>query len=157
MLDNEHCRFDPHVVLLQTSQTLVVGNSDAVGHNTNLSTFKNAQFNELIPSGGQKKVKLAAEEPLPVKVACNIHPWMNAWLVVKDHPYMAVSDDHGKLEIKNLPTGEWSFQIWQEKAGYLREVAFEGGKTDRRGRFTLAVKPGENNLGQIKLSPTLFQ
>ena len=61
---------------------------------------------------------------MPVKVACNIHPWMNAWLVVKDHPYMAVSDDNGKLEIKNLPAGEWSFQIWQEKAGYLREVAF---------------------------------
>ena len=31
LLDNKHCRFDPHVVLLQTSQTLVVGNSDAVG------------------------------------------------------------------------------------------------------------------------------
>lgn len=156
-LDNKHCRFDPHVVLLQTSQTLVVGNSDSVGHNTNLATFRNPQFNELIPSGGQKQVKLKTEEPLPVKVACNIHPWMFAWVVVKDHPYMAVSDQSGKLEIKDLPVGEWSFQLWQEKAGYLRDVAFSGGVTDRRGRFTLTVKPGENALGEIRLSPTLFQ
>jgi len=157
LLDNKHCRFDPHVVLLRTSQTLVVGNADAVGHNTQLATFRNPPVNRLIASGGQTEVRSKAEEPLPVKVACNIHPWMTAWLVVKDHPYMGVSDAHGRLEIRNLPAGEWTFQVWQEKAGFLRDVAFRGGKTDHRGRLTLTVRPGDNSLGEMKLSPTLFR
>lgn len=157
LLDNKQCRFSPHVVLLRTTQTLVIGNSDSVSHNTNVSLFKNPLFNQQILTGEQKKLQFKIEETLPGKVACNIHPWMNAWLVIKDHPYMAVSDDNGKLEIKSLPAGTWTFQVWHEKAGYLREVKFEGGSTDARGRCSIAIKPGANDLGQIKLAGKLFE
>ncbi|MFV1965136.1 MAG: methylamine utilization protein [Pirellulaceae bacterium] len=158
MLDNEHCRFDPHVTLLRTTQTLVASNSDEVGHNTNLTTFRNKAYNKLIPSDGQEKLNFPKEEPLPVKVTCNIHPWMGGWLVVKDHPYMGVSDTDGKLVIKNIPVGEVTFQVWHEKAGYLREVTLNGEATEwKRGRLTLEIKPGQNDLGEVKIPASIFE
>jgi plastocyanin len=155
--DNSQCRFAPHILVLRTSQTLVTGNSDAIGHNTNFPTLSNPQVNVLIPAGGQMKLKFTIEERFPVKVSCNIHPWMSAYVVVKDHPYVGVSDANGKLEIKNLPAGEWTFQAWHEKAGYLKEVYRDTKRTAwNRGQFKLAIKPGSNDMGEIKIPASLF-
>jgi len=158
ILDNKHCRFDPHVVLLRTTQTLVAGNTDAIGHNTNFTTFRNKAHNTLIPAGGKEELRFPLEEPLPVPVACNIHPWMKGYLVVKDHPYMGASDPNGELTIKNIPAGEWTFQLWHEKAGYLREVKVNGTPTEwKRGRLTIDIKPGENNLGDVRIPASMFE
>lgn len=154
VLDNNKCRFEPHVLLLQTTQTLVMKNSDPVGHNTNYSTFTNPPQNILIPSGGQSEQKLTQPERLPAKVACNIHPWMTAWLVVQDTPYSGVSNKDGELVIKNLPVGKWTFQFWQEAGGYIAKVKQNGKATEwTRGRLEVTIKPGMNDLGEIKYKP----
>ena len=154
VLDNLKCRFEPHVLLLQTTQTLVMKNTDTVGHNTNYSTFTNPPQNILIPSGGQSEQKLTQPERLPAKVACNIHPWMTAWLVVQDTPYSGVSNKDGELVIKNLPVGKWTFQFWQEAGGYVTKVK-QGGKATEwsKGRLEVTIKPGMNDLGEIKYKP----
>jgi hypothetical protein len=156
LLDNNQCRFAPHVIAMRTSQTLVVGNSDSVAHNANFTAFDNVLPNLQIPSGGQIKLQFEVQERLPVGVACSIHPWMSGWVLVKDHPYSGVSDKDGRVVIKNLPAGEWTFQIWHEKAGYVSGVKAGTTVTDRGGRFTTTIAPGENQLGVIKLSPELF-
>ncbi|MBC8352233.1 MAG: methylamine utilization protein [Planctomycetes bacterium] len=154
VLDNKKCRFEPHVALLRTSQTLVLKNTDAVGHNTNYSTFSNPPQNILIPSSGQVEKKLTLAERLPAKVACNIHPWMTAWLVVQDTPYAAVSNKNGELVIKNLPVGKWTFQFWQESGGYVASVKQDGKATEwKRGRVEITIEPGMNDLGEIKYKP----
>jgi plastocyanin len=154
VLDNNKCRFEPHVLLLQTTQTLVMKNSDPVGHNTNYSTFTNPPQNILIPSGGQSEQKLTQPERLPAKVACNIHPWMTGWLVVQDTPYSGVSNKDGELVIKNLPVGKWTFQFWQEAGGYIAKVKQNGKATEwTRGRLEVTIKPGMNDLGEIKYKP----
>lgn len=154
VLDNNKCRFEPHVLLLQTTQTLVMKNTDSVGHNTNYSTFTNPPQNILIPSGGEVEQTLSEPERLPAKVACNIHPWMTSWLVVQDNPYAGVSDKDGELVIKNLPVGKWTFQFWQEAGGYVAKVK-QGGKATEwsRGRLEVTIKPGMNDLGEIKYKP----
>ncbi|MCA9121196.1 MAG: methylamine utilization protein [Planctomycetaceae bacterium] len=153
-LDNTKCRFEPHVVLLQTTQTLVLKNTDAVGHNTNYSTFTNPPQNILIPSGGQVEQTLSQPERLPAKVACNIHPWMTSWLVVQDNPYSGVSNKDGELVIKNLPVGKWTFQFWQEAGGYVANVKQNGKATEwKRGRLEVTIKPGMNDLGKVQYKP----
>jgi uncharacterized protein (DUF2141 family) len=52
---------------------------------------------------------------IPVK--CNIHSWMHAFIGVVDNPYFAVSKDDGTFEIKNLPPGNYTIAVWQEKLG----------------------------------------
>jgi hypothetical protein len=157
-LDNLNCRFAPHITPVRTTQPLVAGNKDPVGHNTNISTLKNPPQNVLIPAGGDLKLTFNAEESLPSPVSCNIHPWMKGYVVIKDHPYVAVSDENGKITLKNVPAGKWTFQFWQEAAGYVSE-AKQNGKSVKweRGRVELDIKPGANDLGEIKLSPSIFK
>jgi hypothetical protein len=157
IIDNNKCRFAPHAAVLRTSQTLLMTNNDEVGHNCKVDTIINSPINYTIPAGGKLKHNFTEPERLPSRVSCSIHPWMSGWLLIKDNPYMAVSDENGKLVIKNLPAGQWTIQFWQEKAGYVSDVTQDGQPTEwRRGRLEVEIKPGENDLGTIKLGETAF-
>jgi hypothetical protein len=157
-LDNEHCRFNPHVVLLRTTQTLLIGNKDKVGHNTKIDTISNVPINPIVPAEGEMKQKFPKEERLPALVSCSIHPWMNARVLIKESPYMAVSDEDGKFTIENLPEGKWTFQVWHETCNYVEQVTLGGKKAKwRRGRVDLAIKEGDNDLGQIKIAPSALK
>lgn len=157
-LDNEKCRFAPHVVALRTTQTLIVGNKDPTGHNTNIATLTNPGQNILIPANGNLKLSFPAAESLPSTVSCNIHPWMQGFVVVKDHPYIGISDADGKMTIKNLPVGKMTLQVWQEAAGYVARGKQNGKPfTWMRGRVEVTIKAGPNDLGEIKLDPAIFK
>ena len=158
VLDNKDCRFEPHVVVVQTGQTLVIKNSDTVGHNSNVATVKNPPSNSLIPASGESPVTFANDEAIPAQVTCNIHPWMKAWLVVRPNPYAAVSKADGSFELKNVPAGEVELQLWHEKAGYIGEITV-GGKPEKiaKGRKKLKVAGGDNDLGEMVLDANLFK
>jgi plastocyanin len=158
-LDNKNCHFEPHVLVVRTSQTLLLKNSDPTGHNTNIASISNDGINPILAAGADPlKHKFAKPEVRPVKVGCNIHTWMGAWLIVRTDPYAAVSDKTGTFTIKDLPAGkELEFGLWHEKAGYLRNAGFKGGTSDSKGNFKYKIKPGENNLGDIKVSGSIFK
>ena len=156
-LDNNCCRFAPHVVMLRTSQTLLMTNSDAVAHSCKIDTLSNLPINTTIPPDGNLDHSFLIEERLPAKVSCALHPWMSGYLVIRESPYMGISDENGKLVIKNLPVGKWTFQFWHEKAGNVRNVQLNGKATQwTKGRVELTIKPGANALGEIKLAPAAF-
>jgi hypothetical protein len=159
VLDNKNCRFEPHVAVVRTSQELALTNSDPIGHNSKIDPLLNPGINPILPAGGEPVIyKFAQEEALPVKVGCNIHPWMGAWLVVRSDPFAAVTDADGKFTIKDLPAGkDLEFGLWQENAGYLKDATYKGGKANNRGRFKIKLKPGENDLGDIKVSASVFK
>jgi hypothetical protein len=144
VLDNKDCRFEPHVLAMRTGQTLVVKNSDPVGHNSNIDAKANPSINALIPTDTAQNAVMNKEEPQPVKVGCNIHPWMGAWLVVRNDPYASVTDKTGSFTIEKLPAGiDLEFQLWQEKAGPMKNVQVEGAKVDGKGRFKLKLEPDQ--------------
>ena len=157
VLDNKDCRFEPHVTFVQAGQDLVVKNSDPVGHNSNIATLKNSPSNNLIPAGGEATVTFKAAEAIPAQVTCNIHPWMKAWLVVRDNPYAAVAGADGSFEIAHLPVGEVELQMWHEKAGYIGSITV-GGKAEetKKGRKKVKVAAGGTDLGEMVLNASLF-
>jgi hypothetical protein len=150
VLDNTGCHFVPHILPMLTTQSLVIKNSDKTSHNTNGNPIGDQAFNPVIPAGGNVTQVLKKVQAIPQPVACNIHPWMKAYVLPRDNPYVAVSGADGSFEIKNLPVGELEFQAWQEKSGYLKAPGWVS------GRFKKTIKAGDNDLGTIKLSPTLF-
>lgn len=158
-LDNDHCRFDPHVTFVRTGQELLIKNSDTIGHNTKIDTFSNPSTNFTVPEKGELKQTFKKPETSPVPVSCSIHPWMQGYLVIKDHPYVAVSNKDGEFEIKNLPSGKLTFVFWQEKSGYVDKVTYKGKKTRlRRGRIEIDVKDGETvDLGEIRVAADVFK
>lgn len=154
VLDNKNCEFAPHVALVRVGQPFIIKNSDPdpVSHNTNAKLIQNGAFNVMIPVGEERKMTLSKAETLPMPVNCNIHTFMQGYVLVQDHPYMAVSADDGSFEIKNIPAGKHEFQLWHEAVGYLKNLKFKGGSADRRGRAELTIGAGQTlDLGDIKV------
>ena len=149
-VDNHNCRFEPHVQGIRTGQTLVVGNKDPIAHNTKGEFFANNPFNDLIPANNDIKKTFMTAETTPSELSCSIHPWMKAYLLIRDNPYFAVSDKDGKFSIKNLPAGEHTFIVWSNK--YITDVAIAGKPTTwTRGRPKFTIKSGPNALGKIEV------
>jgi hypothetical protein len=152
ILDNIKCEFQPRVVLLRSSQTLEVKNSDPdpVAHNTKIEA--DPPINPILPPGGTVTAQFKAGR-LPAPVSCSIHPWMSAKLVVKDTPYMAVTNDNGEFVIENLPSGNWEFQVWQERLGYVSKVNIGGKDAEwSRGQVEVTINGDETtDLGEVKL------
>ncbi|HWB11031.1 MAG TPA: methylamine utilization protein [Pirellulales bacterium] len=154
-IDNNGCRFEPHIVTMRVSQTLVIKNSDPFSHNSNLAPLGDTATNPVLTPDSSIDFKFTRVQKLPVPVACNIHPWMKGYVVVKDNPYMAVSDKDGNFEIKDLPAEELEFTVWQEKSGWLPAKSTWDPK---KATFKMKIKPGDDNdLGEIKVSPKLFE
>ena len=150
--DNEHCRFEPHILPLRTTQTLEIHNSDPVAHNSNLTPLGDAPFNQLISENKATGYQFHKQQNTPVMVTCSIHPWMRGYVFPRDNPYAAVTGDDGSFEIKNLPAGKHEFQVWQEAVGGL------SAKPDwKKGKFKLEIQEGDNDLGTIQVAAGLLK
>ncbi len=113
VLDQVKCVYVPHVLAVQTGQTLRLKSSDAVLHNVHLKCAVNPDVNYGFPSPGQRDIQLnLAEAPFPVR--CDVHPWMSAWVGVFDHPWFAVSGEDGSFTIEHVPPGTYTLVAWQE-------------------------------------------
>src|SRR5436853_232051 len=84
-LDQAGCVYDPHVLGIQVDQPLDIHNNDSLLHNVHAVAFGNREFNFGMTSAGiVETVKFNAPEVM-VKIKCDIHPWMTAWVGVLDH------------------------------------------------------------------------
>jgi len=119
-LDQQGCMYHPHVQSLQTKQPMLVRNSDATLHNIHSFAQKQKAFNFAQPKqGDEKEVSFAREEI--VKVKCDVHPWMSAYVGVFAHPFHAVTSKKGDCEIADLPAGEYTFVAWHETFGEVEQ------------------------------------
>lgn len=118
VLDQNGCRYVPHVLGMQTNQTLKVTNSDPTSHNINAQPDKktgNEAFNESQPGGAGPITKTFKRSEILVPVKCNQHPWMKAYIGVVKHPFFAVSKEDGTFELKGVPPGTYTVVAWHEK------------------------------------------
>ncbi len=155
VLDNKGCRFEPHVLVVRTGQTFEVRNSDpGIGHNTNAQTLrKNPKFNEQVSNDSPLVKVFEKSESYPAEMACNVHPWMKSFVLIRDNPYMAVTAADGSFEIKNIPAGKHKFIFWHEGPGNLKKLDLGVEKTGKKGRADLTIAAGETlDLGDVKVS-----
>lgn len=79
-----------------------------------------------------------------MKVASDLHPWMQAYWLVVDHPYAAITDSQGRFVIENLPPEQHNFKVWHERIGLIErtlEVTIEAGQiTNQRTIIVEASK-----------------
>lgn len=142
--DQKGCQYQPHAMFVRTGQTVLVKSSDACSHNTHTYPLRNKAENFVIAPGNQAGIPLKHPIPelLPIKVGCDIHPWMQSWWLILDHPYVAVTNAKGEFAIEKLPVGTYEFRVWHEKAGYVGvgtkrgfEVTVIGGKMETMKAF----------------------
>jgi plastocyanin len=115
-LDNVKCRFIPHVQAASVGQFVQFKNSDPILHTAHgMFTGSQPQFNiGLFPGRVSRKPLVAAGL---VKIQCEVHPWMSAYIVVTDHPYHAVTDAYGEYLINEIPAGSYRVKVWHEGLG----------------------------------------
>ncbi|MBI4612335.1 MAG: carboxypeptidase regulatory-like domain-containing protein [Planctomycetes bacterium] len=115
ILDQKGCVYHPHVAVAGVGRPIRFVNSDPVIHNVNTFPRKNPPINvSLLPEGSGRPVLKKLRLPDEIKVTCDAHKWMSAWIVVRDNPYYAVTKEDGSFSIEGLPPGSHKMVVWHE-------------------------------------------
>jgi len=128
VLENRDCRFQPHAAVLTTGGTVEAVNLDSIFHTTHFY-YSGTSRNLSLPVGGKASQTLS--RPGLVLVRCDIHGWMKAYIRVDTHPFHAVSDADGKFQIRDIPPGDYTLEVWHEELGEQKlSVTIQAGKTE---------------------------
>jgi plastocyanin len=115
LLDNHKCLFVSHVSAVALGDRVRVRNSDTILHNTHGFMGKPTLFNLALPNKDQViDITRRLRKPGVVRILCDAHPHMSAWMVVHDSPYVAVTDERGAFKIDDIPPGTYRVTMWHE-------------------------------------------
>ena len=116
-IDQHGCWFIPRVMGIEAGQKFDVTNSDPVTHNIHPRPHLNHEWNQSQDAGAPPLERRFMAPEVMVRIKCNIHSWMHAWIGVLDNPYYAVTGPDGKFDLSNLPPGNYTIEAWQESLG----------------------------------------
>ena len=133
IMDQRGHEFLPRVIAVRSGEEVKFTNSDAANHNVRTSSpVPTNEFNVFTGAEGFYKHRFAADrQERPVRVGCDIHPWMRGWIYVFEHSNFAVTDTQGRFRITSIPPGKYVLAIRQPDVGYAdeRNVTVECAKT----------------------------
>lgn len=111
-LDQHHCHYIPHILLVPVNSELQMKSSDATLHTIHMDGA--ATYNLPFPFPNQINSR-SMNTPGLVSLRCNGgHVWMNAEMMVVKHPYYAVTDESGRFEFTDVPSGTYQIEAWHE-------------------------------------------
>jgi plastocyanin len=103
-LDQQGCQYHPHVVAFPIGSTVEIINPDGILHNIHSYSKVNSAFNMAQPKF-KKTIEVKIDKAEVIEVKCDVHGWMEGWLVATETPYFAVTDDSGSFKLENVPAG----------------------------------------------------
>jgi len=123
-LDQKHCHYIPHILLVPQNANLDMMSSDATLHTIHMDGA--ATFNLPFPFVARVTSKTMSYPGL-VHLRCNGgHVWMNGEMMVVSHPYYTVTDESGHFELTDVPSGTYQVVAWHEGWGMLgKEHAYD--------------------------------
>jgi len=126
-LHQKGCSFSPRLTVMPDGSELKVFNDDPISHNVNTG-----QWNVLQPTGGDPIIK-PIKGRSPIRIVCNIHSWMEAWVYPVRTPYYAVTKGDGSFRIEDIPSGDYRISVWNASLGRkrLREKLAGGATTNK--------------------------
>lgn len=118
VIDQRACMYTPRVVGIVAGQALQVRNSDGTFHNV-----RGTLAGKLVWNKPQAQAAAPLALPAPARagqvleMACDVHPWMRAYVAVHDHPYFAVTGPDGGFRITGLAPGAYTLEAWHPTLG----------------------------------------
>jgi plastocyanin len=122
VLDQRSCVYTPRVLGVRVGQMLEIRNDDNLFHNVHSVTNVDNGFNfAQAKAGVVESVKMKSEEVM-LRIGCDVHSWMRAYVGVVSNPYFAITDTSGSFQITNVPPGTYTIDAWQERYGTVKQT-----------------------------------
>jgi len=135
-IDQNGCAFIPRLVVIPAGGTVDFLNSDRLLHNIHATPKLNVAFNRTQPKS--RTIPVTFAKPEIVKINCDLHSWMAAWVVVAAHPWYAITGADGQFSFDNLPPGQYRLQVWHERLGTVPATVTIADQ--QPGRVTVEMK-----------------
>ena len=136
----EDREFLPYVTIVQTGTTVNFPNHDPIKHH--VYSFSSAKTFEIKLNAGKSAQSIVFDKPGEVAIGCNVHDWMEAYVLVVDSPYFARTGNNGRATIANVPPGRYRLKLWhprQISAPPVRELVVTAASA--KVELTLDVAP----------------
>ncbi len=134
-IDQKNCDFNPWLRIVPKGSKLIVKNSDPVLHNIHIRELKGVKpgkryrpvkktmFNEGQPPGGgdiNAEIKTRMKDNF-VRINCEAHNFMFAWMFAADHPYVVQTSADGSFSIGDIPAGKYKLRAWHPTLGLQQQ------------------------------------
>jgi plastocyanin len=110
IMDQRNGKFLPNVLAIRVGETVDFPNNDTIWHNVYSKSGANDFDLGLYPPDKTRSKKF--DRAGVSRILCNAHPTMEAFIIVKDHPFFSTADSRGNYQIKNVPLGKVRVDIW---------------------------------------------
>jgi hemoglobin len=131
--------FAPHVMAIPVGSTVSFPNFDQIFHNV-FSLSKSKAFDLGMYKNGETR-EMKFDKPGIVRLGCNLHAAMSAYLIVVEAPHYVVVDKDGKFSFKTLAQGKYKVQVWNEYAGDPMTTEVEINEGENEQDFDLNAAP----------------
>lgn len=138
-LDQKGCEYQPHVLAFPAGSSVEILNPDGILHNVHSYSKVNSPFNIAQPKF-KKTLEQKIDKPEAIEVKCDVHGWMQGWLVATESPYVAVTDNSGNFKLTDVPPGSYTVEVWHEKLGKNTQKVTVKAKEDAKVSFDVAGK-----------------
>jgi plastocyanin len=110
VIEQRGAEFSPYVTVVQTGTAVDFPNNDTVRHH--VYSFSQPKRFEIKLYAGKPGQPITFDKPGEVVIGCNIHDWMEAYVLVVESPYFGKTGPDGQVHIANLPAGRYRLQLW---------------------------------------------
>lgn len=138
-IDQKGCIYVPRVVGAQVGQQVLYKNSDTIMHNVHALPTQAQGFNMILANKGMSRAVQLERAEIMIPVRCDVHPWMQSYVGIVDHPYFAVTGADGRFELKQVPPGTYTVAVWHERFGTKDANVTVAPKGDQTLTFALSA------------------
>jgi plastocyanin len=145
IMDQQNKAFVPHVLAVPVGTLVDFPNTDSVNHYVySFSEIKKFQFK--LFKGNLEKHQTQLDKPGLITIGCNIHDFMLGYIFVAPTPYVGVSNNAGRVDLKIPDKGEFSLAIWHELSNeslntLTQKINVENNPKNILLKFTKPLKP----------------
>lgn len=115
LMDQQEMKFIPKVLPVLVGTPVDFPNNDNTWHNV-FSPSETKKFDlGLYPPGEKRNVTF--KKAGVVRILCNVHPNMEAHIVVKEHSLFTTPNTRGSYRIDAVPMGKYRLEVWHPDVG----------------------------------------
>ncbi|MDP7397064.1 MAG: carboxypeptidase regulatory-like domain-containing protein [Lentisphaeria bacterium] len=146
VLEQEKCAFHPKDYVVRRGAELQVFNKDKVSHNIHtyeiVGRARITMFNSGQPAGSDFSKPLTLRRPNShaIKLECDLHNFMHAWMFAADNPYYSVTTADGSFSIADIPPGKYKFVAWHPVLGEQKKFLEIAAGENTEHSFTFKSK-----------------